>query len=216
MSETAKRCIVTVAFGSKIYLDRQRKLAATFKQRKPPEFKCDLIIFQNLPPGAPSYKTHRCAFKSFAFEEARRRGFNVVMYCDATIWFTRSPESLFDAIESDGYLFIYSNAYLAGKVDPRVAGRFKGIDLTEVRLVKGGFYGLDFRKPVGRELLTNIRNYSRDDTCCTAKPYRSDEAPLSVLVHTMGLKAHGSGKFFDTWDGPYHDAEEVVVNHCGV
>jgi hypothetical protein len=108
------------------------------------------------PPECPPRFNVPFAFKPFCFAEARSRGFELVLWLDASCLALRPLDGVFAEIEARGYL-LYQNAHRkvgqwAG--DAALAnfglGRREALELPEVR---GAAVGLNMRDGVAAEFL---------------------------------------------------------------
>ena len=68
-------------------------------------FKGDFISWdQHYPEGSPTQQEAPGAFKPFCFHEVRQRGYQLVLWMDASIKIKQPLEPLFELIKRDGYL----------------------------------------------------------------------------------------------------------------
>lgn len=58
-----------------------------------------------VPAGCPPHSVIPDAFKSYAFQEAIRRGHTSVLWLDASVWAVKPVDPLFEIIEREGHLF---------------------------------------------------------------------------------------------------------------
>jgi len=167
------------------------------------------FYLNNLPPDCPPDKENPQAFKIYAMREAIRRGYNSLLWCDASIQFVRSPEIVFKKVEEQGYYFLRT-AYNVGECTTDHA--LKNCGLTrkqafEIPLVMSGFWGVDIRQSVGCRIVDWMHERSLDGSYVTgtwgphgtlgpkAKGpypegvlcYRHNGPMLSVIVHRLKL-----------------------------
>jgi UDP:flavonoid glycosyltransferase YjiC (YdhE family) len=69
-------------------------------------YEGDFASWENeYPAGSPSHFDSPCGFKPFCFLEAAAKGYELVLWLDATVEAIRPIDLLFDQIAHDGYLF---------------------------------------------------------------------------------------------------------------
>lgn len=65
----------------------------------------DMILWKNeYPPDSPSHSENPYAFKIYAFREAFKRGYKIVLWLDSSFWCIKNPHNLFDIIVDNGNL----------------------------------------------------------------------------------------------------------------
>lgn len=170
-------------------------------------------FWQELPPGSPSHSDVPYAFKLHALRSAAKNH-DVLLYVDASVWFVRSPDPVFDRVERDGYyLTIVPGSHYVGEwsTDRALENLYlTRDDAMAIPIVTGGFFGVDLRTSIGRGMLkwqekhardgsfagdwTNERGQASADPRC--KGHRHDQPSLSLLAWNRGLKVDGPSGFF--------------------
>jgi len=145
---------------------------------------------------------------------AESQGNNVLLWCDASVWFVKSPNAIFDKIEEQG-------CYVAEVVGDHKLGvwcsdnaldavGFSRDDAMNIPVVYSGLYGYDLRSETGMILSSlmmkhsmdgsfigdwknNQRQVSQDPRC---HGHRHDQSVLSALVYRLGVKADRSPGMF--------------------
>ncbi len=80
----------------------------------------DTIFYKDeYPLNCPNHNEVPYYFKISCFEEAIRRGYTHILWCDASMWSVRNPVKLFDLINDQGYYFFSSGYNLAQSVNDR-------------------------------------------------------------------------------------------------
>ena len=166
-------------------------------------------------PLLPIWPTHEdipYAFKAYALTAAAQANFDLLLWCDASIWPVRSLDPAWEKIERDGYLFMnngYSNyewtadsAYpdlfapeLARGAAPPDCRRLN----RSIRHTVGAFFGLSMRHELGRAALAEYyhlasetrafcgpwinANYVNSDGSRTGGPRVSPCGPSDVRGH---------------------------------
>ena len=167
----------------------------------------------DLPPESPSHSDVPYGFKLYALRHAARNH-DMLLYADASVWFVRPPDAIFDCVERDGY-------YLSAVPGPHYVGQWstdralENLGLTRdeamtIPMVCGGFLGVDINADAGRMILewqeeharigtfngdwTNERGQVSADQ--RVKGHRHDQPSLSVLAWRENLKVDGPSGYF--------------------
>ena len=145
-----KRCILNVAVGG-WYPRGQARLRDSLKQHG---FQSDFLCWcDQWPPGSPPHQDVPYAFKSYAFQEAVRRGYESIFWLDASCWAIRPVEPMFDEMEAQGHLFSAEGSVVGNWIKdealaifglsrddamkiPMIGGMFMGVCLTHERSQK--------------------------------------------------------------------------------
>lgn len=101
-----KTCIINFARGG-WYAAGQERLVQSVNEVK---FTGDILAFKDELelPGCPPHSAVPYAFKPYALREAVRRGYELVLWADASVWAIRPIEPMFAHIEKHGHLFFYN------------------------------------------------------------------------------------------------------------
>jgi hypothetical protein len=196
-----RRCILNAALGS--YYTGQARLV---KSLQDVGYTGDKIFWRDqYPPGSPTHQQVPYAFKIYALLEARRQGYEVVLWLDASIWAIKNIEPVFRHIEERGHLFEVAGQWLGWYVtDAFLAknGLSRDAAMT-IPMFTAGFTGLDLRQPKAIEFLEKWRGMSQDgvsflgpwnnhDCACSQDPrckgHRHDMSAASLLAHRMGME----------------------------
>lgn len=201
-----KRCILNVAVGA-WYPAGQDRLVNSLKQFN---FQGDVLLWKNqYPPGSPDHATLPYGFKSYAMQHALEKGYETLLWLDASCWAIQPLESLFDHIESVGHVFSAENpngiGWTAGQWLKDAALSKLGITRDEalkIELLGGMFMGVNTRHERskawlnafidicqdGHTLVGPLRNVngsvSSDPRCLG---HVADQAVASVIAHRLGM-----------------------------
>jgi hypothetical protein len=171
----------------------------------------DVLGWKNeYPPGSPPHYHYSSpqkpdgvpyAFKTYAFEEARRRDYDVAIWCDASVWFVKHPQPLIDRIKEQGYWFCHQG-WQVGTWCCDSALPTLGITREEsfqMKMVAATFYGVNLKRmaPLLDWMLARTKDGSFKgpwrNSHHEASPdsrvmgHRHDQTALSVIVNRMGL-----------------------------
>lgn len=205
MSEAQHPCIINVADGiwyPTAQARLQRSLSAV-------EYLGARLVWTNeVPPGSPSHQDNPYAFKVWAFREAQRLGYDVVLWVDASCWAIKHPKPLFDIIARDGYLLFDNGANVGDWCTDEAMALLNRSreELRQIQMVACTIMGLDFRTGIGCEFLDHWQRMSQQgvfrgpwkndngeaSSDPTVKGHRHDQVAAGVIAHDMGLKLTSS------------------------
>ncbi len=197
------------------------------------------VLFTDaFPPGSPTHVEVPYAFKLYAILEAKRRGFDSVLWLDSVCVAEKPVGPVFERIERDGYLLVTGGDVLGHWSNDACLGAFGFTRDQAMRLAmfNGTFFGLDFRNALARSWFdelragcerglflgpylslhapAEIRAAKRDKPIgfVSNDPrvwgHRHDEAVGSALAHRLGLKISTQGELLDAGNSP-----TAVIRH---
>ena len=120
MSDMSNRrmCVISLGVNSPQPADHPKALFQDFS-RGLARIRNDLITFnfagdfivwdQNYPEGSPTHQKLMFAFKPFCFLEAKKKGYQLVLWMDTSIKIKQPLEPLFGLMRNEGYLIFQEN-----------------------------------------------------------------------------------------------------------
>ena len=138
-----------------------------------------------------SHKACPYGFKIDLFREAQRRGYEQVLWLDASCWWRRDLTPAWEQIERDGYLLGLEGWTVGEWCSDRVlakAGYTRGQAL-KMPLMLGGFVGLDLSHPIGNRFLDRWER-ARDAGWFNGSwnNHRHDMTAGSIIAYELDLK----------------------------
>jgi hypothetical protein len=213
-----KRCVINVAVGA-WYPRGQDRLRTSLHAVG---FQGDFICWRDSwPPGSPPHSELPYGFKSYAFQDVVKQGYDTILWLDCSCWAIRPLEPLFNHIEQEGHVFSYEGwkagqwlkdealANLGITRDealevPLIGGMFMGICLTHERSRKWLEGFCKFCQD-GTTLPGQLRNVnhsvSNDDRCLG---HVADQSVASILAHRLGMGI----TYPPTWRDWGHDKKQ--------
>lgn len=185
----------------------------------------DTILYKDeYPPNCPSHYDIPYYFKIAAFEEAIRRGYTHILWCDASMWSVRNPVKLFDLINDQGYFFFSSGYNLAQSVNDRALAA-AGLSRDEAEGITewaSGLVGINLENPDGQNLYRQWKDYMDAGLSIGVKhqnkdesqdyrflAHRQDQSCLSLAAYKYGLR---NTKMLDSvaYKGTNYNPEEII------
>lgn len=194
-----KSVIISVGIGG-WYAQGVRRLERSLN------FECwggDILTWKDeYPPNSHSHNDVPYYFKIAAFDEALRRGYRNIMWCDASFVAVKNPTPIFDLIASQGVYFFRSGYNLAQSVSDNAlygAGVTRD-EAAQAHEYASGCVALNFDNPDGKHLYDKWKEYmeaglskgSRLHDNQSSDPrflhHRQDQSCLSLAAMKLGIK----------------------------
>lgn len=195
--------IAVINYSDPQFKKGQDRLVQSLKDQN---FNGDVILYNNVnqlwckPHVLVPYQ-----FKVYAINKAYNDGYDLVLYCDASIWAIKNIQPVFDYIKENGHLLEYCG-YTLGQYCSDTALNEFGIsrdDAFNIQLHSAGFTGLNFRNPLSETFIkqwyeyavqektfigdwnNNNKQVSSDSRCLG---HRHDQSVASFLAHKLQMK----------------------------
>lgn len=163
------------------------------------------------PPNCPSHADNPYAFKPYAFFEAFRRGYKIVLWLDASFWAIKNPMPLIDYLVDHGLYFFKSGYPLSATATDQLLA-FDDIyreQLKDVPEFATGAVGINFDNPLGKQFFFQWGVYCAQglfggnrvqDPADSTHPLfhfsRQDQSAASMILHKMGITTAGEEQDF--------------------
>jgi len=201
-----KKCIVSVCDkNSGVYAKSLDRLEESLDRHAK---GIDRLIWRgSLPPGSPTHQAVPYGFKAYALMEAKRQGYDLVIWADANTWLIRDIDPVFDYIEKHGYMFLanYGEAGIIGKwsSDACIAAFGKTREEAfEMKEIMACCFGLDLRKENCNKFLQKYYDCASDGVTYLGawhndkhqvsvsdkvKGHRHDQTVASLTLHELDM-----------------------------
>ena len=145
-----KHCIVN--FSDNRFIKGQDRLRESLISN----YQGDFISFNDFSQvGSKTHLEVPYQFKVFAINKVREMGYDIVLYCDASMYAIKNTTPIIDYINENGYLLEYCRNFQTGKI--WTAAQFStDLCLSEFNITRdeagkiplhsAGFTGLNFKK----------------------------------------------------------------------
>lgn len=190
----------------------------------------DMLFWKDtLPPDSPPHQENPYAFKIYAFKEAIRMGYKVIMWLDCSFWANKNPHHLFDIIYDNG-VFAFRSGYNCAQTCPDnllAEMKLTRDEAEKLPEIATGMVGLNIDNPDGRavfETWENLcyRGFFKNDR--THNPNessdkrflhsRQDQSAFSMAVHKIGLDVNYTD--YVAYYGGGYDKEKCVFFINGI
>lgn len=203
-----KRAVVNVATTAH-FVKGQNRLRAALMDFSPGAATCLWTGSKMLAPGATAWAWREClpkdcpphsvvpyAMKAYAMREAAEKGFELLLWCDASILPIRDMEPLWQRIERDGYL-VWRGGYKNSQWTNMATLPLLGVTAEEnekIEHVVATCFGVSVAHPVGKRILDEYFRLANNGSFCgpwdggIGVQHRHDQSGLSVICHKLGCK----------------------------
>jgi hypothetical protein len=164
----------------------------------------DMLFWRNeYPPDCPPHDINPYAFKIYAFREAFRRGYKIVMWLDCSFWAVRNPMPILDIVNDKG-VFAFRSGYNCAQTCTDLLLNEAGYTRDEAEQlpeIATGIVGINISNPDGKKvfdlwseycdkgLFVNDRNYNSNESTDPRYVHgRQDQSAFSMAVHKAGVK----------------------------
>jgi hypothetical protein len=195
-----KVCVVN--FSDYRYKIGQDRLVESLNNNN---FKGDIITFDSYEQvGSKSHSEVPYQFKVYAIEKARQMGYDIVLYCDASLYAIKDIQPCIDYIIQNGYLLENNDGNVAMYSTDTCLNEF-GLNREEsatIRLHSAGFTGLNFNNELCAEFFrqwylyasqekTFIGHWNNDNHECSnsslCKGHRHDQTVASIVAYRLNM-----------------------------
>jgi len=219
-----KHCIVNVAVGDG-HVRGQERLRQSLQDFK---YQGDFLTWTNeFPKGSPTHQETPYAFKFFAIQEAFDRGYDTVLWLDASFWFVQEPMKLFKVIDTRGYALWLCGFSVGQWTSDRA---LKALQLTrehalELPLIMGGAIGLSKFSLEATAFQLMMLGYATDGLTfpgawsnkkheVSKDPrvlgHRHDQPAISVVAERLDMEPFAAPYLIAYWT-PEIDPQSVAV-----
>lgn len=208
------RAIVNLV-NNQSYLKGQKRLAESLKTHfngKAFYYYGEQVV------GAPLHKDNPYAFKIYAIDEVRKKGYDQILWLDASVYAVKNIDPVFDWMKEKGIFFEEAGHY-AGSWSPQRVLDYFGVTKEEAMkmpMYSAGFSGFDFTNPISVQFFDEWREAMHNGMFKgTWEESRHDMAAGSIIANKSGLLQLYSpgGQFFAYIGEAYGEPKESVVFH---
>lgn len=197
-----KQCIVNFADQHGWYLKGQQRLAEACKKH----FNGDFITLNSYKQiGAPNHADNPYAFKIYAMEYAFNLGYDLVLYCDSSLYPVKDCAPVFEHIKNNGHLMQMAGHKFKTWSHDKCREYFKVTpeELQTVELYSAGFTGLNFQNERSSKFFDEWKQSMLDgmfkgvwskkhaasqfSKSPEAEGYRHDMSAASIIATRLGM-----------------------------
>lgn len=206
-----RKCIVNYVTNDFWFPKGQQRLIESLQEMK---FDGDNIMLDERKfTECPKHSDVPYAFKVFAIQEAKDRGYDLILWMDASFWAIRPLNNVFKIIEDDGYIMQDADEWLGHWCSDIVLERF-GIGREEafnIPMYSAGLTGLNMKNEKAVNYLEQWVRYAKEGICfkgnhrnikhCVSKDdrvqgHRHDMSVGAILAHQLKMTFQPCHSFF--------------------
>lgn len=192
----------------------------------------DMLLYKDYPPGCPEHSgPGQYNFKVYAFEEAFKQGYKIVIWVDASFWAVRNPMPLLDYVNEHG-IYSFKSGYSLAETATDALCEYANVnrnDLTIVSEFATGLVGINIENPRGIEFFMQWKKYMEDgmfgghrfhDPADSRSPLfkfsRQDQSAASMILHKMGITTAGEDQDFQAYYGTNYSESQLIFFIQGI
>lgn len=190
------------------------------------------ILWKSYPEGSPKHEgVGQYNFKVYAFKEAFKLGYTVVLWADCSLWAVANPMPVFNYVDEKGLYFFKSGYSLAETATDGLLyyANEKREDLVDVSEFATGLVGININNPDGREFFENWERYMLDGMFGGSRGHnpvdskhplfkfsRQDQSAASMVLHKMRKRHCGEDQDFQAYFGTGHNPDKLIFFIGGI
>lgn len=168
------------------------------------------LFYLDYPPKSPTHAMASHAFKIYALLQAIEKGYESILWIDASCWAIRPLDAIFERIEKDGYLIIDNAEWTTGQWCSDDALKAMDLDREEAMRMphcSSACLGLSTKSETAMEFLRQWRHYAEDGITFSGRSgskdprvlgHRHDQTVASVIAIKLGMRPWFEfGRYFD-------------------
>lgn len=186
----SQRCVISLGAGRKGFTESLKRLEESLKRVG---FQGDFLGWNDeLPAGSPSQFEAPMAFKTFCFYEAKKRGYEQILWIDSPIIALRPLEPIFAMMQEKGYVSFNNNyGQSLGQWSSDDVLAFHNIDREEAMQIPEtptSVIGLNLGDALAQEFLNRWHEMTTDGLTCrgTHAPIQSVEDHYAIAWNKEG------------------------------
>lgn len=210
-----KRAIINVCNKAGNYIQGQKRLAESLQGNSANTDFYGIIGESNV--NAPLHTQIPYAFKPFAMDWLKQKGYDLILWLDASMYAVKNLEVIWQIIELDGYLMEESGHHLGRWCNDR-ALRNMGItreQAMKIYLYSAGMTGLNMNNEKAVKFLEDWLNFAKDGETFVGKheDHRHDMSVASFLAHKYDMKYQTGGTYLSYIGQVYGEPSDTSVFH---
>lgn len=207
----SKICILNFASRtSPVYIKGQKRLVESLKKYN---FSGDIIAWNDESQfNSPRHKRVPYAFKPFALNWAKKAGYDLALWLDASFWAIKPIDFVFDMIKKEGHLFQSDGNLLGNWCHSDALNKYEisRDEAMNMKMFSAGFTGLNFNNDKSNKFLEMWLEAANDGSSFHGphryKPHEVKDSKLvghrhdmsigTILAHQLDMKYQPSWSIF--------------------
>lgn len=192
----------------------------------------ETILRKEYPPNSPEHGgDYQYNFKVWAFQEAFDLGFEVVLWCDSSLYAVENPMPIFDYINVNG-IYCFKSGYSLSETATDKLLQYAGVtreELVDVSEFATGCLGINILNPNGKEFFQrwkdgmvagmfggNRVHDTNDSQHPTFRFSRQDQSMSSMALYQMGIKTCGETEDFVAYKDTGYNPNKIIFFVGGI
>lgn len=192
----------------------------------------ETILRKEYPPNSPEHGgDNQYNFKVWAFQEAFDKGFEVVLWCDSSLYAVENPMPIFDYINVHG-IYCFKSGYSLAETATDKLLNYAGYSreqMMDVSEFATGCLGINISNPKGKEFFQRWKDAMQagmfggsrvHDLSDSQHPYfkfsRQDQSNSSMVLYQMGITTCGETEDFVAYKDTGYNASKIIFFVGGI
>jgi hypothetical protein len=192
----------------------------------------DLLLYKgDYPFGSPSHQEMPYAFKIAALREGIKSGYNILLWCDSSVWMVKNPHDIFDIIIDKGVFGFRSGYNLAQTATDRLLRHMNWTrDYAEgLPEIASGIVGLFLDNPNGRAVFDKWAELCDAGMFAGSRTWdyadsndprflhgRQDQSAFSAAIHYVGVEIPPDNPYVAYYGGGTSDESKLTFRIGGL
>lgn len=217
-----KKCVVNYVTCDFWFPAGQQRLIESLQEMK---FDGDNIMLDERNfTKCPKHSDIPYAFKVFAIQEAKDRGYDLILWVDASFWAIKPLDGIFKLMEDEGCAMEDADIWLGRWCSDIALEKFRisREEAFKIPMYSAGFTGLNMKNKKAIKYLEQWMNYAKDGICFRGKHkninhcesdddrvqgHRHDMSVGSILAHQLKMPLQPCHSLFSVGFGWYKKPE---------
>lgn len=184
-----KKCVINLSSTNAWYPKGQKRLANHLKEH----FRDgDVLLYDSESQvNAPLHENDPYAFKPYCFYDAMSKGYDLILWADASVWTQRDIEPIFNMIKEKGYFLIESGHFAGRWTNDNCLNYFsksKNI-INDIPLFITRLFGLNMNHDICKLFLGRWKHAADHGAFAGSwDNHRHDQTCGSIIAHDLGME----------------------------
>ena len=211
MLRKMNKCVINLSSKYGWYPEGQRRLAIHLKEH----FKDgDVLMFDSeIQVNAPLHEFNPYAFKPYCFYDAMAKGYDLILWNDASVWPQRDIEPIFNIMQEKGYFFVTSGHFAGKWTNDNCLTYFNKTKnlINNIPLIIAGLFGLNMNFEISKSFLQRWKHAADHGAFIGSwDDHRHDQTCGSIIAFDLGMELLNSTEYCAYLGSGYPDPKEGV------
>ena len=206
-----KKCVINLSSTNAWYPKGQQRLANHLKEH----FRDgDVLLYDSESQvNAPLHENNPYAFKPYCFYDAMSKGYDLILWVDASVWTQRDIEPIFNMMKEKGHFLVESGHFAGRWTNDNCLNYFnksKNI-INDIPLFITGLFGLNMNHGICKLFLERWKHAADHGAFIGSwDNHRHDQTCGSIIAFDLGMEILNPTNYCANVGSSYPDPKEGV------